>query len=92
MVEVRSPRAVFVDYPAGRTFGCPGAGDDHQRVLAAALDELAHFTLPGQIRDLPYQWERDGNRSWEAALRKEVLGPPFPEEARKKPIRLQSSR
>jgi len=92
MAEVTPPRAVFVDYPVGRTFGRPGAQDDHQSVLAAALDELAHFTLPGQIRDLPYQWERDGNRAWEAALREEMLRPPFPEEARKKPIRLQSSR
>jgi len=91
MVQVPSPRGVFVDYPAGRTFGRPGAEDDHQIIGAAALDEAAHFTVPGQIRDLPYQWERDGNRAWEAVLREEVLGSPFPEEARKKPIRLQSS-
>jgi len=89
MAEVRSPRAVFVDHPSGRTFGRPEAKEDHQRILAAALDELAHFTVPGQIRDLPFQWERDGTRSWEAALREEMLGPPFPEPARSRRIKLQ---
>lgn len=89
MEKVRAPRAVFVDYPSGRTFGRPEAKEGHQRTLKAALDEFAHFTERGQIRDLPLPWERDGNRSWEAALREEMLGPPFPEPARSTPIRLQ---
>ncbi len=68
MVKVRSPRAVFVDYPAGRTFGPPGDQDRHEKVLAGALSLLPRFTGSGQIRNLSYQWEPDGNRSWEASV------------------------
>jgi len=92
MVKVRSPRAVFVDYPAGLTFGRPDEQDDHERVLAAALSELPRFTRSGQIRNLPFRWEPDGNRSWEAALREELLRPPLTGPTFKKIIRLQSSK
>jgi hypothetical protein len=90
-MEVRPPRAVFVDYPAGRTFGLPGEKDRHEKVLEAALSELPRFTGPGQIRDLSCQWEPDGNRSWEAPLREEVLKPLLTGAALEKIIRLQSS-
>ncbi len=74
MVQVPSPRAVFVDHPVGRTFGRPGAADQHEIVLRDALSELPRFTESGQIRDLPNQWEADGNRSWEAMVH-EMLPP-----------------
>ena len=73
MEQVPAPRAVFVDFPSGRTFGHPGAADQHQRVLAAALAELPAFTAPGQIRDLPFQWAPDGDRAWETMVRDELL-------------------
>jgi hypothetical protein len=44
MFEVRPPRAIFVDYPAGRTFGPPKEPEHHERILAAALGELPFFT------------------------------------------------
>ncbi|HEX9880107.1 MAG TPA: hypothetical protein VGB25_07945 [Candidatus Binatia bacterium] len=69
-----SPRAVFVDYPVGRTFGRPGASEQHERVLADALACLGSFTVTGQIIDLPHQWEPGGSRLWEAALTKDFLG------------------
>lgn len=90
-MEVRSPRAVFVDFPAGRTFGSPGDANRHVMILESALNELPHFTKAGQIRNLPQQWEADGNRSWEAALHEELLGSPMAGAALQQVIRLQSS-
>ena len=90
MAKVRSPRAVFVDYPAGLTFGRPEERDHHQRVLAAALRELPRFTRSGQIRKLRCSWEPDGNRNWEAALHEELLKPPLTGPMLEKIIRLQS--
>lgn len=72
MEPVRSPRAVFVDYPVGRTFGRPGAPDEHRRVLRDALAELPRFGQSGEIRDLPYSWTGD-DRSWEEWVRDEIL-------------------
>jgi D-proline reductase (dithiol) PrdB len=74
MTRVRPPRAVFVDHPVGRTFGRPGDLQRHEEILAAALAELPNFTEPGQIRDLHYQWDADGGRSWEEELRGLLLG------------------
>ena len=73
MEQAPSPRAVFVDFPAGRTFGRPANPQQHQRILADALAQFAAFTAPGQIRDLPHQWSDDGDRSWEAMVREELL-------------------
>jgi len=73
MEQVPAPRAVFVDFPVGRTFGRPGDAAQHERVLAAAFAELPAFTAPGQIRDLPLQWAPDGDRAWEAMVREELL-------------------
>jgi D-proline reductase (dithiol) PrdB len=73
MEAVPAPRAVFVDFPAGRTFGHPGDAAQHARVLADALAELPAFTALGQIRDLPHQWSADGDRAWEAMVRDELL-------------------
>lgn len=73
MEQTPSPRAVFVDFPAGRTFGQPGEAAQHARVLADALAELPAFTAPGQIRDLPHQWAPDGSRAWEDMVRAELL-------------------
>jgi len=72
MEQVPAPRAVFVDFPVGRTFGRPGDAAQHERVLADALAELPAFAAPGQIRDLPHQWSPDGDRAWEALVRAEL--------------------
>jgi len=74
MVEVRSPRAVFVDYPAGRTFGPPKNREQNEKILEAALRELPFFTEWGQIRDLPFKWEPGKQPSWQT-LREELLRP-----------------
>jgi hypothetical protein len=89
LLEVRPPRAVFVDYPSGRTFGPPGDAKQHETVLAAALSELPGFTQWGQIRDLPFEWEPGSQRSWEAPLREELLRPLLSGPILEKVIRLR---
>ena len=74
MTKVSPPRAIFVDYPVGRTFGRPGDRPRHEEILGAALAELPRFTAPGQILQLNYQWDADGSRSWEQELRTLLLG------------------
>jgi D-proline reductase (dithiol) PrdB len=91
MAEVRSPRAVFVDYPAGRTFGRPGDVKQHETVLAAALSELPRFTEWGQIRDLPFEWDPSNQVSWHAPLREELLRPLLAGPIVEKVIRLRPS-
>ena len=71
--RVPAPRAIFVDFPAGRTFGHPGDAAQHERVLADALAQLPAFSAAGQIRDLPHQWSPDGDRAWGAMVREEQL-------------------
>lgn len=89
MMEVRSPRAVFIDHPAGRTFGPPGDPKRHEQVLAAALSELPRFTAWGQIRDLSSEWEPGNQTSWHALLREELLRPPLTGSPVEKVIRLR---
>ena len=89
MVEVCSPRAVFIDYPAGRTFGPPGDVKHHETVLAAALSELPLFTAWGQIRNLPFAWDPSNQDSWQAPLREELLRPPMASPMAEKVIRLR---
>jgi hypothetical protein len=90
MVEVRSPRAVFVDYPAGRTFGPPKDRERHERILEEALRELPFFTEWGQIRNLPVEWELGNPPSWEN-LREELLRSPLSGAPVEKLIRLRNS-
>ncbi|HXV84907.1 MAG TPA: hypothetical protein VEG60_34100 [Candidatus Binatia bacterium] len=90
MVEVRSPRAVFVDYPAGRTFGRPKDREHHERILAAALRELPFFSEWGQIRNLPFEWEPGNQPSWQT-LREELLRPPLSGAPVEELIRLRKS-
>jgi D-proline reductase (dithiol) PrdB len=71
MVQTRSPRSVFVDFPVGRTFGHPGNPAQHRTVLAAALAQFDAFTEPGRIVDLPLQWAGE-DRSWEDVVFEEV--------------------
>jgi hypothetical protein len=74
MTRVAPPRAVFVDHPAGRTFGPPQDRRRAESVLLRVLAELAKFTRPGEIRNLGCSWSADGSRAWEEDLRAEILG------------------
>jgi hypothetical protein len=82
---------VFIDYPAGRTFGPPGDLKHHEKVLAAALSELPHFSAWGQIRDLPFEWEAGNQVSWHTPLREELLKPVLVGPVVEKIIKLRGS-
>ena len=71
MEQSFAPRSVFVDFPVGRTFGQPGASEQHRQALAAALRLAAQFTAPGEILDLPLAYA-GADRSWEEVVRNEV--------------------
>lgn len=74
MSQVTAPHAVFVDHPVGRTFGEPNNRRRNRAVLTRVLEELAHFSRGGEIRDAGLHWLADGSRSWEEELRAEMLG------------------
>ncbi len=66
-----APRAVFVDYPVGRTFGPPNQPARHREVLRSALELLPSFVRYGQILDLPLTWNGP-DRAWETVVRNEI--------------------
>ena len=53
------PRAVFVDYPLGRTSGKPNDPDDQYSIVKAALRALADNDKPGTVRQLTKIWSSD---------------------------------
>ena len=55
---VKPPRSVFVDFPLGHPLGRPGDKDLQIRILKDALERLAGARVPGEIVELPYQWEK----------------------------------
>ena len=57
MARIKAPRNVFLDFPLGRTCGKPNDVEMQTRILKDALDVLATATTPGELVDLPYQWD-----------------------------------
>ncbi|MFU8817945.1 MAG: hypothetical protein ACNA7W_21560 [Pseudomonadales bacterium] len=55
---VNPPRAVFVDYPLGRTAGKRGDEQNQRSIMLDALAALREMEQPG-IRTLPYRWADD---------------------------------
>ena len=74
MTRVRSPRGVFVNHPAGQTFGRPHARRIHLKVLAHALGCAPLFKKRRQIIDLPYRWKDRPGSSWKKTVEKTILG------------------
>jgi hypothetical protein len=56
---VNPPRAVFVDFPLGRTAGKRGDRALQRRIMEDALAALEDVEQPGTIRALPYRWSAD---------------------------------
>ena len=73
MTRVKAPRGVFVNYPAGQTFGRPHARRIHLKVLADALRCAPLFKKKGQIIDLPYRWKDRPGISWKKTVEKTIL-------------------
>ena len=53
------PRAVYLDYPLGRTAGKPLDPDNQINVMRATLDAFALIDKPGAMVDLPFTWQAD---------------------------------
>lgn len=54
--SVNPPRAVFVDFPLGRTAGRRGDRSVQRRIMIDALTALDSVQRPGAIIPLPYRW------------------------------------
>ena len=59
---VNPPRAVYLDYPLGRTAGKPLDTENQRAVLRDTLNAFAGIDTPGTIIDLNYEWQPDD--SW----------------------------
>ena len=60
--RVNPPRAVYTDFPLGHTAGKPHDRDMQRAIMRDALRALVEISRPGEIIDLPYQWDSDD--SW----------------------------
>lgn len=59
---VNPPRAVYLDYPLGRTAGKPGDKTNQREILRDTLAAFADIETPGTIVPLAYEWSADD--SW----------------------------
>jgi len=57
MSQVRPSRSAFLNFPLGRQCGKPNDAALQSRILKDALTVLATATAPGEIVDLPYEWD-----------------------------------
>ena len=51
-----APRAVYLDFPLGRTAGKAGDAAMQRAVMRSALATLRDAERPGEIVELPYRW------------------------------------
>jgi D-proline reductase (dithiol) PrdB len=57
--KVKPPRTVFLKWPFGHPLGEPFNVGQHRSVMIEMFNALYTMTVPGEIRDLPFQWKRD---------------------------------
>jgi hypothetical protein len=57
MARIKAPRNAFLNFPLGRQCGKPHDVEMQTRILKDALDVLVTATTPGQLADMPYQWD-----------------------------------
>jgi len=58
MARVKAPRAAFLDFPLGHQCGKPHDVDLQMRILKDTLNVLVTASVPGEIVDLPFAWEK----------------------------------
>lgn len=63
MARVKAPRNVFINFPLGHNCGKPLQVDLQKSILKDTLNVLLTAKNPGEVVDLPYEWESDFN--WE---------------------------
>lgn len=57
--SVFPPRAVFTDYPLGRTAGKPNDPDSQDAIVGAAIEHLASAESAGEVRWVDLHWAGD---------------------------------
>lgn len=57
MAGVKPPRGAFLNFPLGHQCGKPNEPELQARILKDALNVLATATVPGEIENLPYEWD-----------------------------------
>ena len=55
--RVRPPRSAFLDYPLGNQTGHPGRPAEQRKIVEQTLRLVETVQQPGEIVDLPYEWE-----------------------------------
>ena len=64
--EVFPPRAVFTDYPLGRTAGRPNDPDSQDAIVGAAIEHLSSAESAGEVRWVDLHWAEDDD--WKDAV------------------------
>jgi hypothetical protein len=65
----KPPRTCFLDFPPGCPAGRPHQPTQQREILRAALNMAPSFTDGHwQMKTLPFQWQADGRRDWEAEV------------------------
>jgi len=57
MAAVKPPRSVFLDFPLGRPCGKPDDIPLQTSILRDTLNHLVTAARPGEMLNLPYQWD-----------------------------------
>jgi D-proline reductase (dithiol) PrdB len=60
--KVRVPRALYLKFPMGRSFGRAGDLQTQRRILLDALTYLQTIESPETVITLPYRWREKKNR------------------------------
>ena len=55
--RLQAPRSVFIDFPLGHQCGKPHDTDMQISILKDTLDVLVKAATPGELVDLPYEWD-----------------------------------
>jgi hypothetical protein len=55
--KVRVPRAMYLRFPLGRSFGKAGETEFQRQILLDAIHYLGEITEPETIVRLPYKWK-----------------------------------
>jgi len=64
--EVKPPRTCFLDFPLGCPAGRPNETAQQRDILRAALKLAPEFDpVHWEMKTLPFEWSRGGNRAWE---------------------------
>ena len=67
--DFKPPRVCFLDFPLGCPAGKPHADAQQREILRCALEMAPSFPQDEwQMKTLPFTWEKDGSRSWEAEI------------------------